>query len=123
MANELLKVTMFVIMFHGLVFLAMDAGHLTAETGQNKHKSFVEQFLSGQFSDTVDIGQDTGIISGTVRLASQVVDFIGFMTGIAVSPFLLLAQSPLPSEFKLLFTSLLGFLEIGAIAYFVRGIS
>lgn len=123
MASELLKIFVFVLTAHVLIFFTMQSAFLTSQSGSNPHKSVFEEFLSGDFTETVEISDDSGIISGTIALAAKTLDFIGFIAGITVSPALLMLNSPLPTEIATLFGVLLTFLEIGAVAYFMRGIS
>jgi len=123
MAAETIRVFIFLIVAHSLVFYGMQSGMLEAQTGSNPHENFVQQFTSGEFIDTVAISDTSGIISGTVALASRAINFIGFVAGAIFSPYVLITLSPMPFEFKFLTAALLGFMETAAVAYFIRGIS
>jgi len=121
MANIGTKLVIFLIAAHTLIFFAQTNNFLTKEETDNPHKGFLDQFLTGSFSDSVQVSADSGIISGTIRLAAKATDFIGIMFGILFSPFTLTANANMPPMLKVLIQTMLVFLEGSSIASFIRG--
>lgn len=127
MANYGLKALLFIITAHVFVWgVASTTGALPGQSA-SPHKAFADQFIStdftGQGNNTgvIDVTQSTGILSGTIALAAQAINFVAFMVSVIVSPYILMLQSPMPSFFKVLFGSLLAAIEVSAVASFTRG--
>ena len=112
----------FLIVAHTLLWGAAGAELIDNQGGaSNPNKEFVDQFLSGQFSENVEIGQGSGVIDSTVGLAIKAVDGIGFLAGILFSPLKLAVNTQLPLVLSVLFQGIFAFWEGAIILSFVRG--
>lgn len=112
----------FLIVAHTLLWGAAGADLVDNQGGaSNPNKEFVDQFLSGQFSQSVEIGSDSGVIDSTVGLAVKAVDGIGFLAGILFSPLKLAVNTQLPLVLSVLFQGIFAFWEGAIILSFVRG--
>lgn len=112
----------FLIVAHTLLWGAASAELVDNQGGaSNPNKEFVDKFLSGQFSESVQIGQDSGVIDSTVGLAVKAVDGIGYIAGILFSPLKLAVNTQLPLVLSILFQGIFAFWEGAIILSFVRG--
>ena len=112
----------FLIVAHTLLWGAAGAELIDNQGGAtNPNKEFVDQFLSGQFSQSVEIGSDSGVIDSTVGLAVNAVDGIGFLAGILFSPLKLAVNTQLPLVLSVLFQGIFAFWEGAIILSFIRG--
>jgi len=112
----------FLIVAHTLLWGAAGAELIDNQGGaSNPNKEFVDKFLSGQFSQSVEIGSDSGVIDSTVGLAVKAVDGIGFLAGILFSPLKLAVNTQLPLVLSVLFQGIFAFWEGAIILSFVRG--
>jgi len=112
----------FLIVAHTLLWGAATAEVIDNQGGAvNPNKQFVDQFLDGEFSSTVEINQDSGVIDGTVGIAVKALDGIGFLAGILFSPLKLAVGSELPLILSVLFQGIFAFWEGAVILSFIRG--
>lgn len=112
----------FLIVAHTLIWGAAGAGIVDQQGGaSNPNKAFVDQFLSGDFSDTVEVGQESGVIDSTVGIAVKALDGIGFIAGILFSPLKLAVETKLPLVLSVLFQAIFAFWEGAVILSFIRG--
>jgi len=112
----------FLIVAHTLLWGAANAEVIDNQGGAvNPNKQFVDQFLDGEFSSTVEINQDSGVIDGTVGIAVKALDGIGFLAGILFSPLKLAVESELPLILSVLFQGMFAFWEGAVILSFIRG--
>lgn len=112
----------FLITAHVLLFGAANAGVIDDQGGaEDPHKQFVDQFLSGQFSESVQVDQDSDVISQSVGVAAKAMDAIGFIAGILFSPLKLAVETRMPFVLSLLFQAIFTFWEGAVIMSFIRG--
>jgi len=112
----------FLIVAHTLLWGAAGSNLVDSQGGaSNPNKQFVDQFLAGDFSESVQIGQDSGVIDSTVGLAVKAVDGIGYIAGILFSPLKLAVNTDLPLVLSVLFQGIFAFWEGAIILSFVRG--
>lgn len=112
----------FLIVAHTLLWGAAGADLIDNQGGaSNPNKEFVDQFLSGKFSESVEIGDDSGVIDDTVGLAVKAVDGIGFIAGVLFSPLKLAVETELPLILSVLFQGIFAFWEGAIVLSFIRG--
>ena len=112
----------FLIVAHTLLWGAAGAGLVDDQGGaSNPNKEFVDKFLSGQFSEAVDTGSESGVIDSGIGLAVKAVDGIGYIAGILFSPLKLAVKTQLPLTLSVMFQGIFAFWEGAIILSFVRG--
>ena len=112
----------FLIVAHTLLWSAAGHGLIDNQGGaENPNKEFVDKFLSGEFSSTVQVSQDSGVIDSTVGIAVKALDGIGFIAGILFSPLKLAVETKLPLVLSVLFQGIFAFWEGAIILSFIRG--
>lgn len=117
-----IKQITFIIVVHTLLWGAAANGMIQAEGGaSNPNKQLVDRFLSGQFSDTVSLGENSGIIDQTVGLGVRAADGIGYIAGILFSPLKIFTATQIPLTIAVMFQAIFTFWEGAIILSFIRG--
>jgi len=121
------KLLIFLVVLHSLFFYAGQNQLMQQKTGDNPHKSFVDEFQKdGSLKSSMDNSTQGSLFSTSISFFSPLFPVWNFVTtlwDIVVSPQSWIWGSTLPTMFQSILSAVMFILEFSMILKIIRGVN